>query len=250
MQIKKALSRGWMCWIFLILFLGVGQFRGDAAGLAPKIEVLPERYDFGEITSGQTASHPFVIKNTGKADLLLDHVYASCGCSQVRLQAYQVKPGEQITMEVFLDTHGKADGDFSGTLEIRSNAPQEPVKTIYLFARVKNSRLGENSETSGWKKISPQQYMTSVKKLPGAVLVDVRSREEYREGHIAGSKLIPLDSLSSEAEIYFRTLDTPIIVYCRSGKRSRQAAQKLVAMGYTKIYDMGGIIDWPYQIEH
>ena len=242
------IARGWL---ILILLLTAGSVWGAAPRLSPAIEIVPERYHFGELSEGTVASHIFIIKNTGKANLVIERVYASCGCSLVKLQQYRLKPGEQTAMEVFLDTHGKAEGDFSGTLEIASNAPQERTKLVYLTARIKASQLkkGEVPEGKRWINITPQEYMNGVKNLPGLVLVDVRSPEEYREGHIPGSKLIPLDRLASEAEVSFNTFDTPIVVYCRSGRRSQEAAETLVAMGYTRVYDMGGIIDWPYEVE-
>ncbi|HYH04754.1 MAG TPA: rhodanese-like domain-containing protein [Bacillota bacterium] len=242
------IARGW---IILILLLTAGSVWGAAPRLSPTIKIVPERYHFGDLTEGQVEGHVFVIKNIGKASLLLDHVYASCGCSRVLLKSYQLKPGEQTTMEVFLDTHGKAEGDFSGTLEIPSNDPQVPVKIVYLTARIKASQVKkvEEQERNGWITITPHEYMNGLKSLPGLVLVDVRSPEEYQRGHIAGSKLIPLERLKSDAEVSFNSLDTPVVLYCQSGKRSRQAAQMLVALGYANIYDMGGIADWPYEIE-
>lgn len=73
---------------------------------------------------------------------------------------------------------------------------------------------------------------------PGAVLLDVRTPQEYRQGHIPGSENIPLQALE-EAGRYPK--DTPIFVYCHSGSRSRQAAAMLGAMGYTQVKNIGGI---------
>ncbi|MFA5007039.1 MAG: rhodanese-like domain-containing protein [Candidatus Izemoplasmatales bacterium] len=80
------------------------------------------------------------------------------------------------------------------------------------------------------------------------VLVDVRTPEEYAAGHIPGALLIPLSDLEDDAAAMLPDKDAEIIVYCRSGNRSAQAADLLDGLGYARIYDMGGIIDWPYDI--
>ena len=79
-----------------------------------------------------------------------------------------------------------------------------------------------------------------------AVIVDVRTREEYDQGHIAGAVLLPDYELGSRAQTELPDKEATILVYCRSGRRSQNAAQKLAAMGYTDVRDFGGVIDWPY----
>lgn len=79
------------------------------------------------------------------------------------------------------------------------------------------------------------------------VIVDVRTLEEYQSGHIEGAILIPNEGITSEP-MELPDKDAVILVYCRSGNRSAQASDKLVQLGYTKVYDFGGIIDWPYEI--
>jgi len=79
------------------------------------------------------------------------------------------------------------------------------------------------------------------------ILVDVRTLEEFQEEHIPGAILLPLSDLAADAASVLPDLDAKIIVYCRSGNRSAQAATILDGLGYTHIYDMGGIIDWPYE---
>lgn len=79
------------------------------------------------------------------------------------------------------------------------------------------------------------------------VIVDVRTEAEYTEGFIPNAILIPNESIEG-APIELPNKNATILVYCRSGNRSAQAAKKLVDLGYTKVYDFGGIIDWPYEI--
>lgn len=78
----------------------------------------------------------------------------------------------------------------------------------------------------------------------GAVLIDVRSQQEHDERHIEGSILIPMDEISAKIEEQVAEKDKPIIVYCRSGRRSAIAAEELIKMGYTKVYDLGSIDAW------
>ena len=79
----------------------------------------------------------------------------------------------------------------------------------------------------------------------GAILLDVRTQEEYDDGHINGAFLLSLDSISDDSvsEIV-SDKDTPIIVYCRSGKRSHEAYEKLLELGYKNVYDFGAMSNW------
>ena len=79
------------------------------------------------------------------------------------------------------------------------------------------------------------------------IIVDVRTQAEYDEGYIPNAILIPNESIEGEP-MELVDKDATILVYCRSGNRSAQAAKKLVDLGYTNVYDFGGIIDWPYEI--
>lgn len=85
-------------------------------------------------------------------------------------------------------------------------------------------------------------------KTPGAVLLDVRTIQEYKEGHIPDSKNVPLQTLEGVKAVVEKT-DTPIFVYCYSGGRSRQAARLLTQMGYTNIKDIGGIAAYRGKVE-
>ena len=79
-------------------------------------------------------------------------------------------------------------------------------------------------------------------------LVDVRELHEFNAGHIDGAQLIPLGTIEDNFALYIPQKDTKIYVYCRSGNRSAEAAKKLVSMGYTNVFDIGGIITWEYGI--
>ena len=83
----------------------------------------------------------------------------------------------------------------------------------------------------------------------GYIILDVRTREEYDEGHIPGAILIPNTEIEAKAEDVLTDKDQLILVYCRSGRRSKIAAEALAELGYTNIMEFGGILDWPYETE-
>ena len=83
----------------------------------------------------------------------------------------------------------------------------------------------------------------------GYVILDTRTQEEFDEGHIPGAILIPYDAITEKAETILTDKNQLILVYCRSGRRSKLAAADLVKLGYTNVKEFGGIIDWPYEVE-
>lgn len=82
------------------------------------------------------------------------------------------------------------------------------------------------------------------------VIIDVRTRIEYGDGHIEDSYNVPLDEIDSGIDRIVADREAVILIYCRSGNRSKIAARILAELGYTNIYDFGGIVDWPYEIVH
>lgn len=103
--------------------------------------------------------------------------------------------------------------------------------------------------TAQYRKISPQLAKEMMDSGDSITVVDVRTPSEYAAGHIEGAILIPNETITtaSNPEL-LPNVDDTILVYCRSGNRSSQAARKLVSLGYTNVYDFGGINDWPYEI--
>ena len=83
----------------------------------------------------------------------------------------------------------------------------------------------------------------------GYIILDVRTQEEYDQGHIPGAIVISHEEITEKAEEVLTGKDQLILVYCRSGRRSKIAAEALVELGYTNIKEFGGIIDWPYEVE-
>ena len=98
-----------------------------------------------------------------------------------------------------------------------------------------------------YKRISFKEAKEMIEKS-GTVLLDVRTEEEYITGHIPTSILIPLDELEYRLE-ELEDKSQNIIVYCKSGRRSKIACDILIQAGYTNIFDLGGVVDWPYGLE-
>ena len=105
---------------------------------------------------------------------------------------------------------------------------------------------GKNSDQSiHYKQISQEEAQVMMAKDDGHVIVDVRRQDEYDAGHIPGAILIPNESIEKERPKELPNLDQIILIYCRSGRRSKEASEKLAQMGYKNIYEFGGIITWP-----
>lgn len=103
---------------------------------------------------------------------------------------------------------------------------------------------GTESEVQTYRQISQDEAKEMMAKDDGHIIVDVRRTDEYAEGHIKGAICIPNESIGTEQPTKLPDLDQIILVYCRSGNRSKQAAQKLADMGYKNVYEFGGILDW------
>jgi rhodanese-related sulfurtransferase len=99
-----------------------------------------------------------------------------------------------------------------------------------------------------YRKITPEEAKARIDSGDEVIILDVRTEEEFKSGHIPNAILIPNESIGKTRPELLPDLEAEILIYCRSGNRSAQAAKKLIAMGYTKVYDFGGILDWPYEI--
>ena len=101
------------------------------------------------------------------------------------------------------------------------------------------------------EKITPAEAirLLDAGKAQAVDVRDVREPDEFAVGHIPGAKLLPLGDVLTRAEEVMPDKNAQWLIYCRTGRRSADAVQKLDALGYTNIYDLGGILSWPYEIE-
>ncbi len=101
---------------------------------------------------------------------------------------------------------------------------------------------------AAYSQITPEEALEMMEKDDGHVIIDVRTQEEYDEGHIPDAVLIPNETIASEPPAELPDKDQIILIYCRRGNRSKDASQKLADMGYTNIYEFGGIETWEGEV--
>lgn len=100
----------------------------------------------------------------------------------------------------------------------------------------------------GYRQITMEEAAKRMEQEPAAIILDVRRPDEYQAGHIPGAINIPNETIGSEELPQLPDKDQTILVYCRSGNRSKQASEKLAALGYTQVLEFGGILDWTGQV--
>lgn len=105
---------------------------------------------------------------------------------------------------------------------------------------------GGNNAT--YEQITPQEAKAIMDTEQDYIIIDARTEEEFAEGHIENAILIPEYEIAQRAEKELPDKDALILVYCRSGRRSKIASEELVKLGYTNVKEFGGIIDWPYEV--
>lgn len=102
------------------------------------------------------------------------------------------------------------------------------------------------ASAEGYTQVTPEQAKRMMEDDPACIVLDVRSEEEYSLGHIPGAVVIPHDEIAARAAAKLPDKGACILVYCRSGRRSKIASEALVSLGYTNVYEFGGINGWPY----
>ena len=105
---------------------------------------------------------------------------------------------------------------------------------------------GENNAT--YEQITPQEAKAIMDTQQDYIIIDARTEEEFAEGHIEDAIMIPEYEIKDRAENELPNKDELILVYCRSGRRSKIASEELVKLGYTNVKEFGGIIDWPFEV--
>lgn len=111
-----------------------------------------------------------------------------------------------------------------------------------------NTQMEPQPEETAYHKISAAEAKEMMDQSE-VIIVDVRTLQEYQEGHVPGAVNIPNEEILDTEPELLNDKDATLLVYCRSGRRSKDASDKLVKMGYKNVYDFGGIIDWNYDTE-
>ena len=108
--------------------------------------------------------------------------------------------------------------------------------------------IAEKGEKAMYQQITAEEAKKIVDSGEEHIILDTREQDEFNEGHIPGAILIPYTEIENKAEEMLPDKDAQILVYCRSGRRSKIASESLAKLGYTNVKEFGGIIEWPYEV--
>ena len=126
------------------------------------------------------------------------------------------------------------------------------LKGLIILLFISLSMFGmsacSNNDSASYEQITPEQAKSIMDTESDYIIIDARTAEEFAAGHIEDAILIPEYEIANRAEKELPDKDALILVYCRSGRRSKIASEELVKLGYTNVKEFGGIIDWPYKI--
>ena len=139
--------------------------------------------------------------------------------------------------------YGEQKGDHAADISREEQQAQTVEAILNMMKAHKDQKQEEAMMT--YEQISPQEAKERMDKEADVIILDVRTQEEYDSGHIKNAVCLPNEDILSEPDI-LPDKGRQILVYCRSGNRSKQAAQKLADMGYENVLEFGGILDWPY----
>lgn len=139
--------------------------------------------------------------------------------------------------------YGDQNGDHTANIS-REDQQSQTVNAILQMLKTHNNQKQEDAKMA-YTQITPQEAKEIMDTEKDIMILDVRTQEEYDVGHIKNAVCLPNEDILNEPEI-LPDKEQQILVYCRSGNRSKQAAQKLADMGYQNVLEFGGIIDWPY----
>jgi len=122
------------------------------------------------------------------------------------------------------------------------------MKFLFVLFFVSIALIGCSSTDDEFSSMSGQDAYELIASGADVTILDVRSEAEFLGGHIEGAVLLPVDEVENRAEGVLGDKDAVILVICQSGNRSQAASQELVNLGFTNIYDIGGIMSWPGEI--
>jgi len=123
------------------------------------------------------------------------------------------------------------------------------IVLFYIITGLSGCGAPDTGSGAGYMQITAEEAKQIIDSDEDYIILDVRTEEEYAEGHIPNALLILDYEIAEKAEEVLTDKDQTILVYCRSGNRSKEASTQLAEMGYTDVREFGGINDWPYEVE-
>lgn len=121
---------------------------------------------------------------------------------------------------------------------------------LVLIMALSGCGAAPQESSAGYQQITAEEAKEMIDTLDDEIILDVREQEEYDTKHIPDAILLPVGMIDEDtAEGVIPEKDSVVLVYCRSGNRSKTASNKLAQLGYTQVYEFGGINDWPYEVE-
>lgn len=193
-------------------------------------------------TKSLKADHFAVVSLYGSEDGVLNHKKLEKG------RTLMPSDYTEICIEggnhAWFGNYGKQKGDKEASI----SKEEQQKQTADAILSMASAHSGQRKETAimTYQQITQQRAKELIEKEKDIVILDVRTLEEYQTGHIIGSICLPNEEIKKEDPAELPDKAQTILVYCRSGNRSKQAAQKLADMGYEHILEFGGIMDWPY----
>ena len=141
------------------------------------------------------------------------------------------------------------------TMNININIHKINKKSILIFLTtllclfiLSGCNQNQNTKENTYMQITAKEAKNIMETETDYIILDVRTEEEFKEGHIKNALLIPDYEIAEKTESVLTNKEQLILVYCRSGRRSKIAANELTTLGYSNIKEFGGIIDWPYDV--
>ena len=124
------------------------------------------------------------------------------------------------------------------------------IPALVLLSLMLTGCASPAPQAGAYRQVTMQEAVEMMEaEEEGYIILDVRTEQEFASGHIPGATLLPNESIGTEDPDCLPDKDQLILVYCRSGNRSKTASAALAELGYTGIYEFGGINTWPYEIE-
>ena len=156
-----------------------------------------------------------------------------------------------VSLMVIFTFSGCANQTSEGQQIKQSTEGENNQSTMQNNSEEINQQSIQNTDATKkavYTSITVEEAKKIMEEKDDIIILDVRTKEEYEDGHIKDALLLPVDDIEMNAETILQDKEKTILVYCRSGRRSLIASEALVELGFQNVYEFGGIIDWSYEV--